>query len=69
MQKEILKQCKKCNSTKVIFVEYEMSHPQYYDGISEIECLDCGSRFGRWSGKELAQGEFESKNKENKICK
>lgn len=63
MQKEILKQCKKCNSTKVIFVEYEMNHPHYYDGISEIECLDCGARFGRWSGKELAKGEFETKKK------
>ncbi len=53
--------CKKCGSENIIMVEYEPTHPDYYDGISEIDCRDCGARIGRWSGKELAEGEFEKK--------
>lgn len=53
--------CKKCGSKNVIMVEYDMMHPEYYDGVSEIACQDCGARFGRWSGKELADGEVEKK--------
>lgn len=30
-----------------------------YDGISEYRCQDCGYRVGRWSGKELKEGELE----------
>ena len=51
--------CKKCGSNNTIGVEYEHEHPEHYDGVSEIECRDCGARFGRWSGKELAEGEAE----------
>lgn len=54
-------QCKKCGSNNVVLVEYEMIHPDHFDGISEIKCLDCGARIGRWSGKELQEGEFEPK--------
>ena len=53
--------CKKCHSDSVVYVEYSAEHPEYYDGISEINCLKCGARFGRWSGKELATGESEKK--------
>lgn len=55
------KQCKKCNSEKIILVEYDMTHTEYYDGFSEVECLDCATRIGRWSGNELGIGEFEVK--------
>ena len=44
--------CIKCNSTNLIGMEYADGDYRY-DGISEYDCQDCGSRFGRWSGKEL----------------
>ena len=53
--------CKKCNSENVIFVEYSWDHPEHYDGTSEVECLTCGARFGRWSGKELGPNEYEKR--------
>lgn len=53
--------CKKCGSKNIVMVEYEHGHPEHYDGVSEIMCNDCGTRFGRWSGKELAEGEAESR--------
>lgn len=56
MEKE---KCKKCGSENIIMVEYDGMHPDHYDGVSEIECLKCKARFGRWSGKELVEGEFE----------
>lgn len=51
--------CQKCNSENIVMVEYEPGHPERYYGISEIACQDCGTRIGRWSGKELAEGECE----------
>lgn len=53
--------CKKCGTTKVVLVEYWFDNPYRYDGVSETQCLSkkCGARFGRWSGKELKEGEFE----------
>lgn len=53
--------CKKCGGKNMIMVEYDYASPEHYDGISEINCKDCGARFGRWSGKELAEGEIEKK--------
>ncbi len=53
--------CKKCSSQNVIMVEYAWDSPEHYDGISEIDCQDCGARFGRWSGKELVEGEIEKR--------
>jgi transcription elongation factor Elf1 len=53
--------CKKCGSRNIIMIEYDYSHPEHYDGISEIQCGDCHARFGRWSGKELKEGESEKK--------
>ena len=53
--------CKKCGSENIIMVEYAYGTPERYDGISEIDCRDCGARVGRWSGKELADGELEKR--------
>lgn len=52
--------CPDCNSL-VIGIEYAYPHPDRYDGVSEWRCSDesCGARFGRWSGKRLADGETE----------
>lgn len=53
--------CKKCGSTNIMMVEYSWDSPEHYDGISEIACQACGARFGRWSSKELAEGEVEKR--------
>ena len=53
--------CKKCGSENIIMVEYAYGTPERYDGISEIDCRNCGARFGRWSGKQLADGELEKR--------
>lgn len=53
--------CKKCTSGNIVLVEYALGHPERYDGVSEIVCSDCGVRIGRWSGKELAEGEAEKR--------
>lgn len=43
----------------VIGVEYEYGEPEHYDGVSEWRCPHCGYREGRWSGRELAEGDVE----------
>lgn len=53
--------CKKCGSKNIVMIEYAPGSPERYDGVSEIDCKDCGARFGRWSGKELAKGEIEKR--------
>jgi hypothetical protein len=40
---------------RVIGVEYQFG----YDGISEWNCPGCGYREGRWTGRELQEGETE----------
>lgn len=40
-------------------IEYDYTNPEHYDGVSEWKCEFCGKRVGRWSGKELEQGEYE----------
>ena len=42
-------------------VEYAPGSPERYNGVSEIDCKDCGARFGRWSGRELKEGEIEKR--------
>lgn len=42
-------------SINVLGIEYLYG----YDGVSEWQCLNCGARYGRWSGKLLAEGETE----------
>ncbi len=58
MEKE---KCKKCGSEDIVMVEYAPGSPERYDGVSEIDCRDCGARFGRWSGRELGDGEIEKR--------
>jgi hypothetical protein len=53
--------CKKCGSENIVMVEYSHDSPEHYDGVSEIMCNDCKARFGRWSGKELTEGEVEKR--------
>ena len=60
--------CLKCGSENIIMMEYGFldipdADRYYYDGISEIQCQEdgCKARFGRWSGKELKEGELEPK--------
>ncbi len=56
-----MEKCSKCGSKNIVAVEYSWDSPEHYDGISEIQCLDCGVRIGRWSGKELKDGEAEKR--------
>jgi DNA-directed RNA polymerase subunit RPC12/RpoP len=53
-----MEKCKKCGSTNIILIQYRGT-TEDYDGISEIKCFDCGVRIGRWTGKELKEGELE----------
>ena len=43
----------------MVGVQYEYTHPEHYDGVSEWCCSTCGARFGRWTGKELKGEEVE----------
>jgi len=36
-----------------------------YDGISEWNCLDCKTRWGRWSGRILKGDDYEKKFGQN----
>ena len=54
-------ECKKCGSNNIMMVEYSWDSPEHYDGVSEINCQACGARFGRWSGRELTEGELEKR--------
>lgn len=56
-----MEKCIKCGSQNIMLVEYEYGSPERYDGVSEIDCKDCGVRIGRWSGKELTDGEVEKR--------
>lgn len=47
-----------CPEDQMILMQYQGTD-QDYDGISEVKCLECGKRVGRWSGKVLAEGELE----------
>lgn len=56
-----MEKCKKCGSENIVAIEYSWDSPEHYDGVSEIQCNDCHVRFGRWTGKELAEGEWEKR--------
>ena len=63
--------CRKCKSKNIVLIEYGHDQPEHYDGISEVKCLKCGARFGRWSNKELGPIEFEKRyggDKNSTIC-
>lgn len=59
---ELLKEnpmpCAKCG-TEMVGVEYGYPNPNAYDGVSEFQCPKCHYRIGRWSRKELVEGEYE----------
>lgn len=46
---------------RIIMIEYDLFHPEHYDGISEIKCFTCKKRYGRWTGKVLKKDECENK--------
>ncbi len=48
-----------CCGAPVHAVEYHGMHPHHHDGVSEWRCTECGTRYGRWSGKVLTDGEWE----------
>lgn len=48
-----------CGSIDFVMVEYPYDHPAHYDGVSEHQCLRCGNRYGRWSGRKLNDNEVE----------
>ena len=58
--------CEKCGGDNLIQVEYLPEHPEHYDGISEIVCMTCARRVGRWSGKELGPDECEKRGSPRK---
>lgn len=43
----------------IMGVEYAYPHPERYDGVSEYQCMVCKTRWGRWTGFELHDGEAE----------
>lgn len=57
--------CPGCTETNIIMMEYPYDHPEHYDGISEYNCTDCGTRWGRWSGKILTGDEYELRRERN----
>jgi hypothetical protein len=44
---------------KLLLVEYNYGDPYRYDGVSEIRCLTCKKRYGRWTGNVLRRDEKE----------
>lgn len=53
--------CIACNTPNVVMIEYNCTNPQHWDGWSELHCFNCGTRWGRWSGKILGFNEYEDK--------
>lgn len=51
--------CPRCRSKNIVHVEYAWDSPEHWDGVSEVKCLCCGVRIGRWSGRLLQPGELE----------
>ena len=51
--------CPDHGADNMIGIEYEYTHAQYYDGISEWMCMTCKRRWGRWTGHELKTCQFE----------
>jgi len=50
-----------CPEKEMILLEYSYSHPEHYDGISEITCHRCKKRVGRWSGRTLTGDDYENR--------
>lgn len=47
-----------CPAEFQIALQYRLT-AEDYDGTSEWVCDKCGRRWGRWTGKELKDGELE----------
>jgi Zn ribbon nucleic-acid-binding protein len=56
-----MEKCPKCQEKKIIGIEYGYGHPERYDGVSEWLCAKCGYRQGRWTEKELKNGDVEQR--------
>ncbi len=50
--------CPACGG-KIWMVEYDLSSPYHYDGVSEYACERGDYRVGRWCGGGLLMGEVE----------
>ena len=58
--------CPKCGGHDFTGIQYGRGvgdepplHPCHYDGVSEWRCNGCGTRIGRWSLRQLAEGDHE----------
>lgn len=51
-----MEKCPKCQSNNIGGLEYAYGNEHRYDGVSEWNCIDCGYRQGRWTGKEIKDG-------------
>ena len=51
--------CPNGEEHEIVLVEYHGLDPHHYDGVSEIKCLTCGRRTGRWCGNRLEEDEVE----------
>ena len=54
------KQCK-CGASHWMHIEYHWTSPEHYDGISEVQCVECKTRYGRWTKNELGDKEIEKR--------
>ena len=64
--------CPKCGNdkdNKVIAVEYFGGSKYHYDGVSEYYCMECKTRWGRWSGQPLADDELSTMKGHVKVGK
>ena len=50
--------CPTCGAGIGVMVEYDYTHPERYDGVSEYRC-EQGHRWGRWSGRVLTGSDYE----------
>lgn len=55
------KLCRCGNTDKWTGLEYRGDAPEHYDGISEWHCEVCGTRYGRWTGDILEDGDVEKR--------
>jgi ribosomal protein S27AE len=60
---------KKGAGVNIIGIQYGYPSKECYDGVSEWNCQKCGYREGRWSGKEIHEGELESRLGERGVVK
>ena len=40
--------------SRLIGIELPYGHPDYYDGVSQWLCPDCGAKWNRWTGEVIA---------------